>query len=386
MGVLRVERSASTGIASKTSGVAWRDYDIQLTVYAVLLAAIGLAMAYSHTTAQLGEALVFGTTFTRGLIWAGLALATYALVTVFDYHWLRTLTWPIYVVNLGLLAATLALGDSEAASSRWIGVLGFQFQFSELAKILMILVLARYLADREQKLDSLTSILGACLIVAPPWILVMLQPDLGTSLVFFAILGGMLFMAGASLRWLGALTAAGLAALPLVWTYVLHDYQRERFTSFLDPASDPLGAGFQLLTAQRAVSSGGLLGAGLTNGAQNQSDLLPVQTTDFVFAIVAEELGFIGCVVVFLLFAALLWRVLAIAWRSRDPFGLMVGTGIASMILFQLTVNIGMVLGIMPITGIPLPFITHGGSSLISMAIGLGVLQSISIRQQRAEW
>jgi rod shape determining protein RodA len=386
MGVLRVERSASTGLAAKASGVAWRDYDIQLTVYAVLLAAIGLAMAYSHTTAQLGEALVAGTTFARGLVWAGLALVVFALATVFDYRWLKTLTWPIYVVNLLLLAATLALGDSDAASSRWIGILGFQFQFSEMAKILMILVLARYLADRERKLDSLGSILGACLIVAPPWILVMLQPDLGTSLVFFAILGGMLFMAGASLRWLAALTAVGLAALPLVWTYVLHDYQRERLTSFLDPSLDPLGAGFQLLTAQKAVASGGLLGAGLTNGAQNQSDLLPVQTTDFVFAILAEELGFVGCVVVLLLFAALIWRVLAIAWRSRDPFGLMVGAGIASMVLFQLTVNIGMVLGIMPITGIPLPFITHGGSSLISMAVGLGVLQSISIRQQRAEW
>ena len=386
MGVLRVERSASTGLAAKTSGVAWRDYDIQLTVYAVLLAAIGLTMAYSHTTAQLGEALVAGATFSRGLVWAGLGLAVYAAVTVFDYRWLRTLTWPIYVLNLLLLAATLALGDADAASSRWIGVLGFQFQFSELAKILMILVLARYLADRDRKLDSLSSILGACLVMAPPWILIMLQPDLGTSLVFFAILGGMLFMAGASLRWLAVLTAAGLAALPLVWAYVLHDYQRERLTSFLDPARDPLGAGFQLLTAQKAVASGGLLGAGLTNGAQNQSDLLPVQTTDFVFAIVAEELGFVGCVVVLLLFAALIWRVLAIAWRSRDPFGLMVGAGIASMVLFQLTVNIGMVLGIMPITGIPLPFITHGGSSLISMAVGLGVLQSIAIRQQRAEW
>jgi rod shape determining protein RodA len=386
MGVLRVERSPATGIGTQASGVAWRDYDVQMTVYAVLLAAIGLAMAYSHTTAQLGEALVAGTTFTRGLVWAGIALAVYALATVFDYRWLRTLTWPIYVVNLALLIATLVLGDSDAASARWISVAGFQFQFSEIAKILMILVLARYLADRERKLDSLASILGACLIVAPPWILVMLQPDLGTSLVFFAILGGMLFMAGASLRWLGVLAAAGLAALPLVWTYVLHDYQRERLTSFLDPASDPLGAGFQLLTAQQAVASGGLLGAGLTNGAQNQSDLLPVQTTDFVFAILAEELGFVGCVVVFLLFAALIWRVLAIGWRSRDPFGLMVGAGIASMILFQLTVNVGMVLGIMPITGIPLPFITHGGSSLISLAVGLGVLQSIAIRQRRAEW
>jgi rod shape determining protein RodA len=386
MGVLRVERDAPSGIAAKASGVAWRDYDVQLTVYAVLLAAIGLAMAYSHTTAQLGEAMVAGTTFARGMVWAGIALVVYALATAFDYRWLRTLTWPIYVVNLALLAATLALGDSDAASARWITVLGFQFQFSELAKIFMILVLARYLADREQRLDSLTSILGACLVIAPPWILVMLQPDLGTSLVFIAILAGMLFMAGASLRWLGALAAATLAALPLVWTYVLHDYQRERLTSFLDPAKDPLGAGFQLLTAQKAVSSGGFLGAGLTNGAQNQSDLLPVQTTDFVFAILAEELGFVGCVVVFLLFAALIWRVLAIGWRSRDPFGLMVGAGVASMILFQLTVNVGMVLGIMPVTGIPLPFITHGGSSLISMAIGLGVLQSISIRQRRAEW
>ncbi len=147
-----------------------------------------------------------------------------------------------------------------------------------------------------------------------------------------------------------------------------------------------MGAGFQLLTAQKAVSSGGLLGAGLTNGAQSPSDLLPVQTTDFVFATLAEKLGFVGCVVVFLLFTALIWRVLAIAWRSRDPFGLMVGAGVASMILFQLTVNIGMVLGIMPITGIPLPFITHGGSSLVSMAIGLGILQGIAIRQQRAEW
>lgn len=386
MGVLRVERGASTSLVAKAAGVGWRDYDVQLTVYAFLLAAIGLTMAYSHTTAELGQGLVEGTTYARGLLWAGLALVVYAAATVFDYHWLRTLTWPIYVVNLGLLAATLFLGDSDAASARWISVGGFQFQFSELSKILMILVLARYLADRERKLDSLGTILGAGLIIAPAWVLVMIQPDLGTSLVFFSIVGGMLFMAGASLRWLGALAVAFVAVLPLVWTYVLHDYQRERLTSFLDPASDPLGAGFQLLTAQKVVASGGLLGSGLTNGAQNQSDLLPVQTTDFVFAIVAQELGFVGGVVVFLLFAALIWRVLAIAWRSRDPFGLMVGAGIASMILFQLTVNVGMVLGVMPITGIPLPFITHGGSSLMSLAIGLGILQSISVRQQRAEW
>ncbi len=386
MGVLRVERSEPTGLAARAAGVAWRAFDVQLVLYAVLLAILGLTMAYSNTATQGGEALQPGTTFARGLLWTGVALVAFALVTAFDYTWLKTFTWPIYLVNLGLLVLTSVLGDSSAGAARWISVFGLQFQFSEIAKILMIVVLARYLADRESKLDSLGSVAGACLLVVPPWILVMLQPDLGTSIVFFAILVGMLFMAGASLRWLGLLGAATLAALPLAWTYVLHDYQRERFTSFLNPAADPLGAGYQLLTAQKAVSSGGLLGAGLANGPQNQGNLLPVQATDFVFAILAEEMGFIGCLVVFLLFAALLWRILVAAWRSRDPFGLMVGSGLASMILFQLLVNVGMVLGIMPITGIPLPFITHGGASLVSVAIGLGILQSINVRQQRAEW
>ncbi len=387
MGVLRVEREAPTGIAARVGGVAWRDFDLQMFVYAILLATLGLTMAYSNTAAQLGtDQLNGGDTFARGLIWAAVALVAFAAATAFDYTWLKAFSWPIYFVNLALLGLSLAFGSSDAESARWVSIFGLQFQFSEIAKILMIVVLARYLADREQRLDSLPSIVGACLIVIPPWVLVLLQPDLGTSLVFLAILVGMLFMAGASLRWLAALAAATFAALPLVWTYVLHDYQKERLTSFLDPAKDPLGAGFQLLTAQKAVSSGGFLGAGLTNGVQSQSNVLPVQSTDFVFAVLAEELGFVGCVVVFLLFGALLWRILTIAWRSRDPFGLMMGAGVASMILFQIVVNVGMVLGVMPITGIPLPFITHGGASLVSIAIGLGILQSIAMRQQRAEW
>jgi rod shape determining protein RodA len=385
MGVLRVERQAPSGLLARVAGVAWRDYDVQLTVYAVLLAVIGLAMAFSHSAAQFGQALEGGT-FVRGLVWAGLALFVYAAATAFDYRWIRTFTWPIYLVNLALLLATLLLGDSDAASARWLYVAGLQFQTSELAKILMIVVLARYVADRERNLDSLSATLGACLVIAPPFVLVLLQPDLGTSLVFFAILAGTLFIAGASLRWLAALFASGLAALPLIWTYVLHDYQRERLMSFLDPASDPLGAGFQLLTAQQVVSSGGLLGAGLVGGVEDQPDLVPVQATDFVFAIVAREMGFLGGIVVFLLFGALLWRVLTIAWRSRDTFGLAVGAGLASMILFQVTVNVGMVLGVMPVTGIPLPFITHGGSSLVTLALGLGILQSIAVRQQRADW
>ena len=386
MGVLRVERSEPTGLAARAAGINWHDFDLQLVLYAALLAVLGLAMAYSNTAAAAGEGVGAPSTFARGVAWLLVAGVVFAVVSLFDYTWLTSFSWPIYLVNLGLLAASLLLGDPDASSSRWVSILGFQFQFSELAKILMIIVLARYLADRETKLDSLGSILGACLLVLPAWVLVMLQPDLGTSLVFFAILAGMLFMAGARLRWLVLLGATALAAIPLAWTFLLHDYQKVRFTSFLDPSADPLGAGYQLLTAQEAVRSGGLLGYGITNGAQNQAQLLPVQTTDFVFAILAEELGFVGCLVVFLLFVALLWRILLAAWRSRDTLGLLFGAGLASMILFQLAVNVGMILGIMPITGIPLPFITHGGSSLVSIALGLGIIQSINVRRRRPEW
>jgi rod shape determining protein RodA len=327
-----------------------------------------------------------GTTFTRGLMWAGIAAVMFVIATAFDYHWLRTLAWPLYVVQLGLLVMTLAIGDGVGGSARWVSVGPFTFQFSELAKILMIIVLAQYLASREGRLDSLRSILGACLLVGPPLALVMLQPDLGTSLVFGAILAGMLWMSGASLRWLAVLAAGAIAMVPIAWTYVLRDYQKERLTSFLAADKDVQGAGYQLYQSQIAIGSGGWMGKGLTNGTQAQGDFLPVQTTDFVFAILAEELGFIGAMVLFGLFVLLLWRVLVTGWRSRDPFGTMFAAGMASMILFQLVVNVGMVMGVMPITGIPLPFVTHGGASLVSMAIGLGILESINIRQTRAEW
>ena len=383
MGVLRIERSSLRNWATRPMGAAWRAFDWQLTIYALLLASIGLAMAYSNSE---DTVLQGGSTFLRGLMWAGIAIVVFTAAAVFDYKWLKTLAWPIYVTNLGLLTVTLVIGKGVGGASRWVSVGGIQFQFSELAKILMIVVLANYLSRRERKLDSLASILGACVLVAPAAVLVLMQPDLGTSLVFGAILAGMLFMSGASLKWLGIMAGAAVAAVPIVWTHVLRDYQKQRLLSFLDPTADPQGSGYQLLQSQAAVSSGGLLGKGLANGSQAQADLLPVQSTDFVFAILAQELGFVGGLVVFALFVALLWRVMTSAWRSRDSFGLMMGAGIASMILFQLVVNVGMVLGIMPITGIPLPFVTHGGASLVSLALGLGLLQSINIHQSRAEW
>ena len=386
MGVIRAEPARVTDWAAKSVGAAWRAFDLQLATYAGLLAAIGLVMAYTNSVESGSTPLDAGTTFTRGLMWAGIAVVVFVASTLFDYRWLKTLAWPIYALELGLLVLTLAIGNGLGGSARWIVIGPLTFQFSELAKILMAIVLADYLASRHDRLDSPITILGACLLVGPPLALVMLQPDLGTSLVFGAILGGMLWMSGASLKWLAALAGALVAAIPLAWTYLLHDYQKERLTSFLNPTPDIQGSGYQLHQAQIAVGSGGLFGKGLTNGTQTQGDFLPVKTTDFVFASLAEELGFIGAAVMFVLFALLLWRVMVAGWRSRDPFGTMFAAGVASMILFQLVVNVGMVMGIMPITGIPLPFVTHGGASLVSMSIGLGVLQSVNIRQTRAEW
>jgi rod shape determining protein RodA len=383
---MRAEPARFSDWAAKSVGVIWRAFDLQLITYAGLLTLIGLVMAYSNSVESGTSPLTSGTTFIRGATWSAVALAGFILATSFDYRWLRTMAWLLYAIQLGLLVLTLAIGTGVGGTARWVSIGDVQFQFSEIAKILMIVVLANYLASREGRLDSIGAILGACVLAAPPFALVMMQPDLGTSLVFCAILAGMLFMSGASLRWLGLMAGVVIAFIPVAWTYLLRDYQKERLASFLNPTCDLQSSCYQLYQAQIAVGSGGWMGKGLTNGTQNQLDFLPVQTTDFVFAILAEELGFIGGLVMFLLFGALLWRILVAGWRARDPFGTMFACGIASMILFQLVVNVGMVIGIMPITGIPLPFVTHGGASLISLAVGLGIIQSINIRQSRAEW
>jgi rod shape determining protein RodA len=366
--------------------VVWRSFDLQLATYAALLLCFGLAMAYSNTATS-GDGVFDGSSvFLRALMWTAIAIAVFLVATTFDYHWLKTFAWPLYLVQLGLLGVTLAIGGGVGGTSRWVSIFGLQFQFSELAKVLMIIVLANYLGSRVGRLGSLWAMVGAGVLAGPPFLLVLMQPDLGTALVFGAILVATLFMSGASLRWLGILAASAMAAFPFVWTYVLADYQKARLTSFLNPLADIQGTGYQLYQAQIAVGAGGWFGVGLTNGSQNAAGLLPVQDTDFVFAILAEELGFVGALVVLGLFVALLWRVLAAGWRSKDPFGTIFACGVGAMLLFQLFVNVGMVIGIMPITGIPLPFISHGGASLISIALALGLLQSINIRQGRAEW
>jgi cell division protein FtsW (lipid II flippase) len=384
MSIFRSEPMKVRSWAPKAASLTWRLYDFQLTTYAILLLLFGLAMAYSNSVGATHTTLSPGAPFVRYLMWSVIAIVVFLIATIFDYRWLRTFAWPIYFINVALLVFTLRFGSSTGdagTSARWIVVAGFQLQFSELAKILMIFVFAAYLAGRQEKVKSVWTLIGAIVVLGPPWILVMLQPDLGTSLVLVGTLAGMLFLSGVSLGWLGALAAAVVAAIPFVWQRLV-PYQQARILALLNQGSDPKGSGYQLIQAKLAVSTGGIWGKGLTNGTVP----LPVQTTDFVWGVLAEELGFFGSMVVLALFVALLWRLLVCSWRSNDQFAILLGCGVASMMLFQVSVNIGMVLGLVPITGIPLPFITYGGASLVSLMGGLGVLQSTNLRREPPAW
>ena len=378
MSVMRVERQSSRLVMSRPQSGAWQRFDVQLAFYAIALAVIGLMVAWVNSA---GAPLEPGSTFTRGLMWFAIGIVAFSVATAFDYRWLRTLWWLAYAANIGLLVVTLAIGVTINGAQRWLSVGGITFQAAELSKVLMIGVLAAFLAGRRDKLRNLSTVVGAAALSIPPFILVLIQPDLGTSLVFLAIMVGALFLGGASVRWMAAGLSGALIALPVIWS-LLKDYQQQRVLSFLDPTSDQTGAGWQALQSQIVVGSGGIFGRGLQNGSQASASFLPVQSTDFALAVLLEALGFVGGMVVLLLFVGLIWRIVRIGWRSETLFGVVFASGVASMIVFQVLVNAGMVAGIMPVTGIPLPFITHGGASLISMALALGLLQSINIRQQ----
>ena len=352
-----------------------------LLIATMLLIAYGLVMTYSVTAESrtfTGDPMQF---VIRGSVWALMGVAVMVAVAWFDYAWLGTLAPLLYVGTLGLLGIVLVIGHESLGAQRSVTLAGMSFQFSEIAKVLMIVVLAKYFADRSDRIGSPLTIAGGLVILGPAFALVYKQPDLGTSLVFVAIFFGLAFMAGARVWQLVGLAALGIASFPLVWS-LLKPYQQGRLTAFLDPYSDPQGAGWNIIQSLIAVGSGGPVGKGLTAGTQSPLGYLPIAESDFVFAGLAEDLGFVGAVILFALYIVLLVAALRIAFRARDPFGMLLGGGIVAMLLFQILVNVGMAISLMPVTGIPLPFISHGGSSLVSICFALGVLQSVAMRRE----
>jgi rod shape determining protein RodA len=319
----------------------------------------------------------------RQVLWLALGIVAYFAAAAVDYRRLRALAPGLYIGMLLLLLAVPLVGHTALGARRWLSVGGFPLEPSELSKLLLVLILAAYLSRTDQV--SWRGLGGALLLVAVPAYLILTQPDLGTTLVFVAVLLGMLFLAGARPWQLGSLLAAALVALPLL-PHLLHGYQRRRLEIFLNPAQDPLGAGYNLLQARIAVGAGGLFGQGWLHGLQGQLGFVPERATDFVFAIFGEEYGLLGSLVLLAIFGALLIRLLRSAAVAPDRFGELVVGGVFVMIFVQVVENVGMNIGLLPIAGIPLPLISYGGSATITTLAALGLVQSVMLRRRHVSY
>lgn len=300
----------------------------------------------------------------------------------FDYKSLGRYANILYIINLVMLLAVMFIGQSALGAQRWIQIGPINLQPSEFSKLIMIISLANLLDKKTGKLNTFKEIIPVFIYVGIPFLLVLKQPDLGTSLVFLAILFGMIFVAGINTRHLMIIFGAGAAFMPIFWHF-LKDYQKKRLTVFIDPNVDPLGSGYHIIQSKIAIGSGMLFGKGLFGGTQSQLNFLPENHTDFIFAVIGEELGFVGAVFILMLYFILLYRGIKIAGAAKDNFGTLLATGITSMLTFHILVNVGMTAGIMPVTGIPLPLMSYGVSSLTTNMISIGILLNIYMRRQK---
>ena len=361
----------------------WRNAPTREFDYVLLLAAAGIVgygamLIYSGSITTHGDTISsLGHPMTRQLVFAAMGLTAMIAASRLDYRMLGPLSVTLYLLSLAGLLFVLVAGSSEYGSRRWITVGGTQVQPSEIAKVCTVIMLAKYLADNEERVKTLPVFLTSLLIALVPAGLVLVEPDLGSSVVFLVLWAGMVVIAGARLLHLAGLAAVGLALVPVVWLQLTHGYQRDRIDSWLHPERDPLGDGFNILQAETSVGAGRLLGRGFTQGTQTQLDYLRTQTTDYIFSVGAEELGFVGCMVLFGLFIVLLFRCLRIAGIADDAFGRLLAVGVVAYVLFQVFVNIGVNIRLVPVTGVPLPLVSQGGSSLVTVLGALGILQSV---------
>lgn len=353
-------------------------FNYPLAASAIALAAFGLVAIKSatlHVPDEHGDVA-------RQAAYLAVGIVVMTALAFTDYHLWSRFSRPIYIATIVMLALVAFAGHSALGAQRWIGVGPIVFQPSEPAKLLVTLSVAATLSDPKRTYARWWEMLWPIAQVALPAVLVLKQPDLGTALVLVAILTCMLFFALPQLSvFLGyaAAVVGGLALSP----FFLHSYQRERLLVFLDPSHDPQGSGWSLIQSKIAVGSGEALGKGLFNGTQTQLGFVPEHSTDFIFTVVGEELGFVGATVLLALYGLLLWMGMLAVASARDRYGLLVAAGIVTMFAFHILVNIGMTVGIMPVTGIPLPFVSYGGSSLITCLASVGVLLNIHLQRNR---
>ena len=378
--------------ASRRSRLLRRDatlrrVDWTLLVAVLALSSIGGALVWSATRQAALDAGGDPTAFLKKHclnVAIGLVLAVAA--GSFDYRMLRAYAPVIYLLSLaGLVLVLSPLGSTINGSHSWIVLpAGFSIQPSEMAKVALVVGMAVLLSEKRDAEDTPrdVDVVLTLAFAAVPLGLVMLQPDLGTAMVVSATVLGVVAVSGAPLRWVvGLVAGAALTAFVAVQVGLLKDYQLDRFRAFYDPTADPKGAGYNVRQAQIAIGSGGFDGQGLFHGAQTQGQFVPAQQTDFIFTVAGEELGFVGAAAIVVLLGLVLWRATRIALRADDLFGRLVATGIVCWFAFQSFENIGMTLGIMPVTGVPLPFVSYGGSSMFANMLAVGLLQNVHMRR-----
>ena len=351
-----------------TSMSVWRRLDFAQPAAAALLAVLGVMTIYSANAE-----------WTRQVAWIVLGVAAYLAATSLDYRRLLPLAPVMYGGMVFLLVAVHLVGRTALGARRWLSVGGFPLEPSELSKLLLVVMLAAFLGRPSSLSWRRFGIVLA--LAAPPAALILTQPDLGTTIVFAAILLGMLFLGGGRPAQLASLAIAALVTIPAL-PYLLHGYQRRRLEIFLNPSSDPLGAGYNLLQARIAVGAGGFFGQGFLHGLQGQLGFVPERATDFVFAIFAEQFGLLGSLLLLAIFGTLLVRLLKTAAVAPDRFGELIAGGVFVMLFVQVVENVGMNIGVLPIAGIPLPLISYGGSATITTLAALGLAQSVVLRRR----
>ncbi|MER3543539.1 MAG: rod shape-determining protein RodA [Chloroflexota bacterium] len=353
----------------------WRHFDFILFGAVIVLIVIGLAFVRSATQGVPSlEDL-----FSRQIIYAVVGLVLVILIALVDYRLLGTLQWTVYLLILVMLAALFAYGQISGGARSWLGQ--GAVQPSELAKILLIVTLGQYLALRQEQIRRLPVVIVSLVYAIIPAVLIYLQPDLGTAVVIMVMWLAMVWAAGVRPVHLALFAALAVVALPFLWL-VLEDYMRQRLLLFFNPGQDP-AARYNIEQALISIGSGGWLGKGLGAGSQSQLHFLRVRHTDFIFSVIAEESGFVGAVIVLALEAFIIFRILRAAQLARDPLGRLICVGVATIIFFQTLVNVGMNLNLLPVTGLTLPFISYGGSSLIALLVGIGLVESVVMRHKK---
>lgn len=369
-----------------------RNLDFPLILTTLGLVGFGLIVVYSatYTLADAGGDPYFF--LKRQGVWSVVgALAMVAVLTL-DYGVYRKWTRVLYLGTIAMLAVVMVVAPAVAGAERWLVIGPFRLQPSELAKIAIIITLAKQL-ESKTNLHTVRGLVAPLLHVSVPMALILLQPDLGTALVFSGIVLGMLFFAGARpvhllvMVLLGVAVVSGAAYLSTSGMLpLLKDYQVRRLTVFLDPYADRMGAGWNVIQSMVAIGSGSFFGKGLFAGSQTQLNFLPARHTDFIFSVVGEEFGFLGASLLLAAFVFFLWRLMRAVVLAKDQFGRLLVAGITSMVLFHLVVNVGMTLGVMPITGLPLPFISYGGSSLLANMVAVGIVLNVLIHRRKLQF